>query len=260
MRHAVRILRTAPVLSCVVCVLLATGIAANARMYASVEALVWRPFEVEQPERLYALTRDTPGAPVTNALYHALSDDMAPRVTLASFVAMNAPVRATGPVAEAVVAVNASRSYFEVVRPAFLMGRGFSADRGSPEVVISRALWSRAFASRAEALGAILTTHGHPLTIVGVLDGFSGTSVSYDADIFVPLDLLPPMLGSDLAERLLEPGTRVLSVLARPVSEHVRFETIQADVRLAGSRRRRWLLRNTRDSNHVGHHAHSRRA
>lgn len=54
MRHAVRILRTAPVLSCVVCVLLATGIAANALMYASVEALVWRPFEVDQPERLYA--------------------------------------------------------------------------------------------------------------------------------------------------------------------------------------------------------------
>ena len=88
-----------------------------------------------------------------------------------------------------------SPQYFDVVAVQPMLGRRPVSDQaetpGSPaEVVLGYALWQRAFAGSASALGQIITVSREPLTIVGVMpEGFRG--LSGRAEAFIPHTMSP---------------------------------------------------------------------
>ena len=219
MTSALRRLARSPGYLCLSVVLLTAGVGSNALVYAAAEALLWNPFHVQESRTLYAIVRGTSSAPFRNDHLDAMRESLAGTLALTAFGARDAPVRAGTFPAEIIGSVQATREYFDVVRPTFALGRGFSATREAREVIISRALWARRLSSRTDVLGQSVSVHGHALTVVGVLDRFTGTIAGFQADVFVPVDLLPLLAGEDVGGALLQPGARFLQVLARNVSD-----------------------------------------
>lgn len=195
--------------------LLTAGVTSNALVYAAAEALLWNPFHAQASGDLYAIQRGTSGAPFRNDHFAAIRDAMSGSLALTGFTARDAPVRIGTTPSELVGAVEAHRNYFDVVRPVFALGRGFSVTPSAREVVISRRLWARGFASRRDVLGQTVMVHGQALTVVGVLDDFAGTIIGFDAEVFVPVDLLTLFAGEEVGGSLLLPTSRFLHVLAR---------------------------------------------
>ena len=98
-----------------------------------------------------------------------------------------------------------SSGYLDVLRTAFLHGRGFTADEqdstgSSAVVVLSRGLWRRAFASDPNVVGQLLQFGRHTYTIVGVADmtGFVD-STGNDFEMVLPLGAM--LLGATDADR-----------------------------------------------------------
>src|SRR5258708_39153190 len=79
--------------------------------------------------------------------------------------------------------VNAN--YFDVVRPAFALGRGFDAARDdhegeAPVVVLSHGLWRARFASDASIIGRSIELNSRKVTVIGVTGaGFRGTELVF---------------------------------------------------------------------------------
>jgi predicted permease len=88
-----------------------------------------------------------------------------------------------------------SPEYFDVTAIQPMLGRGPISGQtetpGTPaEIVLGHALWQRAFAGSASALGQTITLSREPLTIVGVMpEGFRG--LSGRAEAFVPHTMSP---------------------------------------------------------------------
>jgi putative ABC transport system permease protein len=89
----------------------------------------------------------------------------------------------------------ASSHFFEVLGIAPALGRPFSPTRderipGPDEILISDALWQRAFGAAPDAIGRTVRLSRRPVTVVGVLPpGFRG--LSGRADVIAPHSLAP---------------------------------------------------------------------
>lgn len=224
MNRALRRLVRSPGYFALSVVLLTAGVASNALVYAAAEALLWNPFHVQASGNLYAILRGTSSAPFRNDHFATMREALASSLALTGFTARDAPVRIGEAPPEIIGSVEAHRDYFDVVRPDFAMGRGFSTSSGTREVVVSRRLWARRFHARPDVLGQTILVHGQALTVVGVLDEFAGTIVGFDADVFVPVDLLPLFSGQEVGGSLLLPTSRFLQVLARSTGARPRAD------------------------------------
>ena len=129
MTSALRRLARSPGYLCLSVVLLTAGVGSNALVYAAAEALLWNPFHVQESRTLYAIVRGTSSAPFRNDHLDAMRESLAGTLALTAFGARDAPVRAGTFPAEIIGSVQATREYFDVVRPTFALGRGFSATR-----------------------------------------------------------------------------------------------------------------------------------
>jgi ABC-type antimicrobial peptide transport system permease subunit len=100
-------------------------------------------------------------------------------------------------------------NYFDVVRPAFVVGRGFDAAKDNqkgeaPVVVLRHDLWRSRFGSDPAIVGRSIELNRRKVTVVGVTGpGFRGTETMFFSDYWVPFSMLASLaeLGMD-GERL----------------------------------------------------------
>src|SRR5262249_46367711 len=70
------------------------------------------------------------------------------------------------------------------------------ADQGKPVVVISHGFWKTQFGGDPGVLGQTIRVNDQVLTIIGVMpDGFQGTVLALDFDLWVPVHLAPDLFG-----------------------------------------------------------------
>src|SRR6185436_18759758 len=87
-------------------------------------------------------------------------------------------------------------NYFDVVRPAFVLGRGFDASRDdrpgeSPTVVLSYQLWHSRFAGDPSLAGKAIELDQRKVTVLGVTGpGFRGTELMFYSDFWVPFSAM----------------------------------------------------------------------
>jgi hypothetical protein len=104
-------------------------------------------------------------------------------------------------------------NYFSVLGVTAVLGRTLlpSDDLSPgkhPVVVISDALWKRAFAADPAVIGKTIQLNAYPFTIVGVSQpGFQGTIVGLALDLYVPVMMQPQLRGVNLL------GDRQASIL-----------------------------------------------
>jgi predicted permease len=188
-------LSKSPGFALVAIVTLALGIGANTAIFSVANALLLRPLPYAHPERLVLVYAAKPDAP------RAIQPFSFPRATFVSeksrafsgfapFTNENFNLTGLGD-PEQLSAARVSWNFFDVlgVRPA--IGRAFmpAEDRPGAQAVclISHALWTRAFAARADIAGQNITLDATPYTIVGVLPrGFQFAPLGTGVDLWAP--------------------------------------------------------------------------
>jgi putative ABC transport system permease protein len=205
-RHAVRQLTRSPRFTIFAVLCLGLGIGANTSMFALLNAVVLRPMEGADSERLVMLSRGQSGT----FSYPAYRDYEA-RSRVFAAMAVSLPMESDLDVdggGEFVAAEVVSANYADVlgIRPS--LGRWFTNDV-EPMAVISHAVWQRRFDGRPDVLGQQIRSESQSYTVVAVAPSqFIGVFAPLRTDIWVPLRTRPA-----LAARLEDRGQQPLFML-----------------------------------------------
>lgn len=184
LRYALRGLRRGPVFTATAILTLALGIGGNTVMFTAVHAVLLKPLEYRNPDRLVYFSLDNPKRHIRDSPFSATRlEDL--RTSAHSFTAigafLHAPENMTlsgGGEPEALKGARVSSNFLDILGVAPLIGRGFLPPEdtsGGPAVVmLSASLWGRRFGSDRQIAGKTITLNSTPYTIVGILPpGFS---------------------------------------------------------------------------------------
>jgi predicted permease len=177
---------------------LAVCIGANAAIFSVISAVVLRPLQVPEPDRLISMINSYPKAGVQRASngvpdYYDRLRDVNACEELALYNTPRVTIGEKGSV-EQVRAMNVTPSFFRVLRVPPLLGHIFTEEDGTTgkefRVVLSYALWQRLYGGQNSVLGKDLRIYGNPYTIVGIMPksfSFAGA----DIQLWRPLAFTP---------------------------------------------------------------------
>jgi predicted permease len=192
LRFSLRVLRKSPGFTITAVLTLTLAIGANAVVFGVLNALILRPLNVPQAERLFVIQH---GSDVAS---HSYPDYLDLRQRNQSFddVAVFAIGQSgldAGKDPSNVWQYETSGNYFDVLRIRPYIGRFFHASdehgpNSAPYVVLSYAYWHSHFQDDRTVVGRVVRLNKHPFTILGVAPpGFQGTILFFASDIFVPI-------------------------------------------------------------------------
>jgi len=202
-----RVLRRSPGFTAVALITLALGIGANTAIFSLVDTVLLRPLPYQQPEQLVTVTESLPqmGLGEFGVSAGEYQDYLRQNRSFSQVAAYesegfnltgtNQPLR--------INAAKVSASAFPLLGTAPAMGRTFTneEDRYGAErvVVLSHALWERAYARDPNILGKTVKLDEQLYTIVGVMPEsfrfpFDGAPLSERADLWVPEAFAPDRL------------------------------------------------------------------
>lgn len=182
---------------------IALGVSVNTTIFSFINAALFRPLPVPQPE---GLVRLWDGGASSYPDYVAYRDETGVFSGLAAFAQQ--PMSLTsGEETERVWGEIVSGNYFDVLGVPPAQGRAFlpEEDRtpGShPVVVISGQLWKRRFNSDPALIGKTILISNKPFTVIGITaEEFAGAALLTPPDLWVPI----------MSEPLVRPGSASLS-------------------------------------------------
>ena len=194
-RYGLRMLAKKPTLAIVAVLTLALGVGANTAIFSIVDAVLLRSLPYRDPDRLVRVFFNEPGVGLRDVRFSEPElEDLQTRAGVFEDVTPlyegSEDVTGAGQ-PERVEGVNGGFSYFSLLGVTPQIGRLFGPKDFAPgfasEVVISDALWRRAYGADPKIVGRILRLDNDPFTIIGVLPpGFRhpGPTVSGDVDVF----------------------------------------------------------------------------
>ena len=175
LRHAVRSLARSPGFTAVVIFTLALGIGANVALLSVVRAVVLAPLPYGEPERVVSVWSQWSGFPktwVSRAEYRVYRDRFETLGEVGLYGQSSANLTGDDE-PERVGLAQVTPEVFALLRVAFPLGRGFTAEEALPEmsevVVVSHRLWQRRYGGEPGLLGRRIDVNGVPRTVVGIL-------------------------------------------------------------------------------------------
>ena len=216
-KYGVRSLRRTPVFTAAAILTLALGMGANTTIFTLLDAVLFKPLPVPQPDELLTVYEHSPDA-APNALPDTAGGTgrylrfSYPRFQLlqqalganGSLAASTLSARFVGrtprsPQAAAINTQLVSGRYFSTLGVQMQRGRPLDdgdvqRDGRSNVAVISDAYWRTAFGGSEQAVGQTILIKDVSLTIVGIAPpGFVGVRTDSPADIWTPLTLQTPL-------------------------------------------------------------------
>jgi predicted permease len=167
-RYARRTLLKQPAFAATAVLTLALAIGGNTAMFSVIRAVLLKPLDYSDPDRLVDIT---PGStPIRfqemRAATHAFTD-------LGAFCPPENLTLSGGAEPEVLKGVRLSASFLPILRVDPVLGRGFRPEEdsagGAPVAIISNELWQRRFAGDPQIAGKTATLAATPYTIIGVL-------------------------------------------------------------------------------------------
>ncbi|HEX8180849.1 MAG TPA: ABC transporter permease, partial [Pyrinomonadaceae bacterium] len=214
LRYGARMLLKRPSFTLITVLTLALGIGANTAIFSLVSAVLLRPLNYQEPERLVmiwegvaalGLTGDTP-APANYADWKAQSQSFA---DMAALNLQNFNLTGDGE-PERVTAFGATANFFPLLGVQPVLGRTFTDEEAKPGankvVVLSHGLWQTRYGGERSIVGRDIELNGEKYTVVGVMPADFQFAVP-DTRLWVPLAFTP----AELANR----DTHYLNVVAR---------------------------------------------
>jgi predicted permease len=203
-RFALRVLRKSPAFTAVAVVTLMLGIGANVVVFGVLNTVLLHPLDVRDPQNLYQLRHQQwmSGRLLTNS-YLAFEDLRRRNTTFSGMAAIDAYSHASlywNNAAFSVAGDEVTGNYFDLLGVEPQVGRFFHAadehgTASTPYVVLSDALWRRAFHADPGIVGMTVELNKHPFTVVGV-----ATAQFHGTERFVWPDYWIPMLNEEQVE------------------------------------------------------------
>jgi putative ABC transport system permease protein len=194
-RYGLRVLAKKPTFTIVAVLTLALGVGANTAIFSIVHAVLLRSLPYRDPDGLVRIFFNEPGVGLRDIRFSkpelddletgaGVFEDVSPILEGSEIVSgAGQPERVEG--------VNSSFSYFSMLGVTPQIGRLFGprdfVPGFAPTLVISDALWRRAYGADPNVVGRTLRLDNDPYTIIGVLPrGFRhpGPTVSGDVEVF----------------------------------------------------------------------------
>jgi predicted permease len=247
MRYAIRTLLKKPGFAVIAVVTLAAGIGANTAVFSIVNALLFRPRPVAQPERLVELYVGDAGHPYHNGSYQDFLLFREQTEIFSGLAAYSVEQFKLGGAedVEQVWGETVSGNYFELLGVRAERGRTFLPEEDQnpgthPVAVISHGLWERRFGSDPSVVGRTITLNRQPLTVIGVAPPqYTGMIRGLAVEVWVPLMMAPRMTPEYGLARLDSRGNSWLFMVGRLRPEatleqaRARFDLISAQLRQA---------------------------
>ncbi len=177
-RHAFRGLAKRPGFAAVAIVTLSLGIGATTAIFSVVQAVLLRPLEYPEADRLVKVQGfDREDGSVDNLspadfLDFERDNKSFARMGANGFVGLATISGDTGE-AERVGMVRVTHGFFETLQVLPPLGRGFTAADDQPEspsvVMLSDGFWRRRFGADPAIVGRAITMNARPATVIGVL-------------------------------------------------------------------------------------------
>src|SRR5580698_6740346 len=237
-RFALRQMRKAPGFAAVVVVTLALGIGANVVVFGVVNAVLLQPLAVRDPASLVQIRHKAwaSGRLLTTS-YPAYEDFVRRNATFSGLAGVDAYSGGALRWRNATVEVHGDEvtgNYFDVlgVQPAlgqFFRGADEHGPGSAPYVVLSDALWRRAFNADRGVVGTTVELNGHPFTVVGVATAeFHGTERFVWPDYWLPMVNEEQVSGSDYLHDRTAIAVTVIGRLKPGVTAQAATENLNA--------------------------------
>ena len=196
LRHTLRLFARHPGSTALLLLTLALAIGANTAIFSVVDATLFRPLPYPEPGRLVHVVTHEDGAggsgldsSVDGATWVAVRDHSSTLEAAVYSDWVRGVNFANGQAASFVQQQRVGAGFFHVLGVSPRLGREFTADEdragGPAAVILSDALWQRAFSGNPDAIGRRVTLKGEPHTIVGVMP--AGFTTGTAADLWTPL-------------------------------------------------------------------------
>ncbi|HEX4946358.1 MAG TPA: ABC transporter permease [Blastocatellia bacterium] len=212
LRYAVRMLRHQPLFTLVAVLTLSLGIGANSAIFSVVDAVLLRPLEFTDPDKIVRLWETLPGGGTGTVSPPNLKDWREQNDVFTQIAAYTTPnynlQNYDSPEQVAGAAVTAE--FFDVLGIAARLGRTFRAGEDQAGnhrvVVLSDSLWRRNFAADEQIVGKTIALNGENFTVIGVMP----SGLHYPARL---TKLWTPFVPTQ--NQLQNRGSHFLSVIAR---------------------------------------------
>ena len=190
-RYSLRTMRKSVVFTMTIVATLAVGIGGNTAAFSVISAVLLKPLQYRNPDRLVQITADYPRRDDWDTTFTKQKFDDVKAVTR-SFTALGAflwsqetLILSGGGKPEVLKGARVSANFLEILGVRPTIGRGFLPEeehRGGPSVaIISDQLWKRKFNGNPRILGETVNFNSTPYTIVGTLpQGFNFPSAGLD--------------------------------------------------------------------------------
>jgi len=194
-RFGFRMLAKKPGFTLIVVFSMALGIGANSTIFSFVDALLFQPLPVKDPDRLITVYSRTPYdayQPVNYPDYTYYREHNDTFTELAAFAYSFAYAK-LGDQSQNLVGELVSGNYFSVLGIQAALGRTFLPEEDRtpgthPVVMIGHSFWQRHFIFDPDVIGKLLKINGHSFTIIGVMPkDFNGMLRGLSVDIWVPI-------------------------------------------------------------------------
>lgn len=165
-----------PAFSLLVIACLALGIAVNTTVFAVFDAILWRPFDFIEPERLAVLRlanpRDGGEADLAMAAFYDIRRESSGYSAVAGVVDRSMTIT-DGEEPERIGGAAISWNLFSMLGTTPQLGRSFRQDEdaGTPPTVVllSDVLWRRRFNADSSVLGRTIQIDGRAHTVIGIM-------------------------------------------------------------------------------------------
>jgi predicted permease len=220
LRYGSRMLRKSPGFTVVAVLTLALGIGANAAIFNTANAALWRTLPVADPQNLVRLIAVRQDHRESNSLPVGVAEELRRGGSIFSDVITRTDdglsFSYNGGGAERVVGEVVSPNFFAFLGVRPVLGQGFSVGvqkgQWAPEVVLSYRFWQRRFGSDPHVLGHSIRLNNYPFTIVGVSpQDFYSLVVGFDPELRVPE--MPPGQSLSQSELLSSPYVEIMARL-----------------------------------------------
>lgn len=176
-RYALRQMRKSPGFSAVVICVLALAIGANAAVFSVLNAILLRPLEFPNADRLVQITSMKDGKPVgvsgPDWRDFAAQNQTFDKVAIYDQWRKNVSTLPRGDDAAEVLVGLARPEFFEALGVQPLLGRPFTAEEGveghNHVALITETFWKTHYQRDPKILGRTITINDQPYTIIGVL-------------------------------------------------------------------------------------------
>jgi predicted permease len=202
LRYALRSFLRRPAFTLTAVLSLALGIGANSAIFTALDAVLWKPLPVTDPQSLVYLSilrangrnADPPGALIRQLRQATVFTDLI--TTGGDGLSFSYDDRA-----ERIVGEFVSPNFFTFLGVKPMLGQAFTPDveagRWAPQAVLSYNFWRRRFGGDPRVIGRTIRLNTYPFTIVGVSPpSFFGLTRGSDYEMRIPI--LPD--GQELAQ------------------------------------------------------------